>query len=81
MVAKERVHCGSVYTLSSRYFAILVGEENGLEINNLFAELGDGCLEVVVLGAVELNLALQIGQPLLLALPAFECSDPACMLA
>jgi hypothetical protein len=53
-----------------------VGEEQGLEVDDFLAELSDSGRESIVLCTKELDLGLEVSQPLLLALSALECGDP-----
>ena len=76
ITAQEVVHGGTMQTLSLGDRTVLVGKEQGLEVDNLLTELSDSCRQSVVLCTEELNLGLQIGKPLLLALSALECGDP-----
>jgi hypothetical protein len=76
IASKEVVHGSTMQTLSLRYWAILVSKEERLEVNNFLAKLSDGSRESIVLCAEELNLGLEVGKPLLLALSALEGSNP-----
>ena len=73
---QEVVHGGAVEALRLRYGAVLVGQKQRLEVDNLFAKLSDGGTEGIVLRAEELNLCLEVGEPLLLTLTTLECSNP-----
>lgn len=81
VVSKERIHSCTVQPLGLGDRAILVCEEQSLEIDNFFTELRDRGGEGIVLCAKKLDLRLQVGQPLLFSLTAFERSDPAVKLA
>ena len=53
-----------------------MSEKQCLEVDNLFAQLCDSGGKSVVLCTKELDLGLEVGQPLLLALSTLESSDP-----
>ena len=75
VTAEEVVHGGAVETLCLGYWAVLVGKEQRLEVDNLLAKLSDGGRQSVVLGAKEFDLGLKVGKPLLLTLSALEGSN------
>jgi hypothetical protein len=54
-----------------------VREQECLESDDLFAQLRDGRSKRVVLSTEDLDLLLQVLEPLLLALAAFQCSNSA----
>lgn len=56
--------------------AVLVCEQHRLQVDNFFPQSLDLTVEVLVLGAEEFDLLLEVLQPLLLALATFESSDP-----
>ncbi len=57
-----------------------MGEKKSLEVNDFFAELRYLTQEVIILRAIRLHFLLKIRQPLLLALTALQCGDPALLL-
>lgn len=61
--------------------AVFVGEQEGLEVHNLLAKLGHRGGKCIVLCREELNLGLEIGEPLLLPLTTLEGRDTIKMLA
>lgn len=52
-----------------------MGEQQSLQVDDLFPQLGDLCSERVILTAEHFHLGLQVGKPLLLALTTFKGSD------
>lgn len=50
-------------------------EKHGLESDNFLTEGGDLRRQLVVFGGEHLHFALQVGEPLLLALTALESGD------
>lgn len=56
--------------------AVLVGEEQRLQIDDLFPELSDLGCQVFIRRAVLLDLVLKIREPLFFPLPTFQCGDP-----
>jgi hypothetical protein len=76
VATKKVVHGSSMESLSLRYGAVLVCEQKCLEIHDFLAQLCDRSRQCVVLRAEQLDLGLEIGQPLLLALATLEGSDP-----
>lgn len=54
-----------------------MGEQKCLEIDNFFAKLGHGGGQRVIFRSEQLNLGLQVGQPLLLPLTTLEGGDTA----
>ena len=59
---------------------ILVGEEKSLQVDDLIPKLVDLGVESIILTGEYLDLVLQVGKPLLLALSALQCGDPDVML-
>jgi hypothetical protein len=59
--------------LSNR--AILMGQKERLEIDDFFPQGSNLGAQGIVLGREDLNLILEVGKPLLLALSALECGD------
>lgn len=62
-------------TLGLRYWAVLMCQQQRLEVDNLFPQLSNGGRQRVVLSAEQLDLGLEVSQPLLLSLSALERSD------
>lgn len=58
------------------YGAIFVSDQNGFEVENFLAQGGDLSRKRIVLAAKNLDLLLQVGEPLFLALSAFQRCDP-----
>lgn len=56
--------------------AVLVGEEQRLQIDDLFPQLSDLGCQVFIRRAVLLDLVLKIREPLFFPLPTFQCGDP-----
>lgn len=52
--------------------AVLVGEQQCLQVNHLFAKLTDLRGKGVVLVTINLNFVLKVGKPLLLSLATLE---------
>lgn len=75
VAAKEVVHGVAVKALSLRDGAVLVSEQQRLEVYYLLTELSDGSRESIILCTEQLNLGLQVGKPLLLPLTTLEGSD------
>jgi hypothetical protein len=55
--------------------AVLVGEQQCLQVDDFLPQLSDLCSQSIVLTAEHLHLGLQVGQPLLFALTTFECRN------
>lgn len=55
--------------------AILVSQQESLEVHNLLSELGHGGSQRIILGGEKLDLGLEIGQPLLLPLTTLQSRD------
>ena len=72
---EEHVHARTTYALGRGDWAVAVCEKKRLQVDNLLAELRHGLGQRVVLRAEELDLGLQVGKPLFLALPALERGD------
>lgn len=70
----------TLQSLLSSDWAILMRQEKSLQIDDLFPHLGQLLDEIIILSAVQLNLVLQVLQPLLLALSALQCGDPTNIL-
>jgi hypothetical protein len=70
----SQANCSEALLLRDR--TILVSQQQGLEIDNLIAQLSHLLVETVILGSIYLNLLLQIGKPLLLSLPTLQSSNP-----
>lgn len=79
--AQESIHVHATDTLSNGDGALLVREQHRLQVHNLLAKLCHSSGQRVVLRTVQLNLALKVGQPLLLPLAALEGGDPIRRLA
>lgn len=75
IAAEEVVHGIAMKTLSLRDRAVLVGEQEGLEVNDLLTKLSHGSREGIVLCTEQLDLGLQVGKPLLLSLAALKGGD------
>ena len=73
---RHATHNHATHTLGLRNRTILVSHKQRLQVDNFFSKLRDGSGKRVVLSAVNLHLGLQIRQPLLLALSAFQSSNP-----
>lgn len=54
---------------------VLVSQQESLEIHNLLSELGHGGGQRIILCGEELNLGLEVGQPLLLPLTTLQRRD------
>jgi hypothetical protein len=67
--------------LLDRDWTVLVCKHNRLEIYQLFSQLCDSLRQSIIFSAEKLDLGLEIGKPLLLALPAFEGSHTGIELA
>lgn len=68
------LHPGHVSTLESLLLchgAVLVCQQQCLQIDNLFSERSNLLCQLVVLRLVEINLVLKVCEPLLLALTTF----------
>ena len=70
------LHEGAVEALLLSYWAVFVGKEERLQVDDFLAKLRDLAQQMVILRAVGLYLLLEISQPLLLTLATLECSDP-----
>lgn len=70
------LHAHTTKALLLRYGAILMGDEDGLEVDNLFSETRNLLAELIILLAEKFNFRLQICKPLLLALSTFQSSNP-----
>lgn len=79
--SRHAVHHKRTQTLGLRDGAVFMGQQEGLEIHNLLAKLGYRGGKCIVLCREELNLGLEIGEPLLLPLTTFEGRDTIIMLA
>jgi hypothetical protein len=76
LATKESVHIHAIQTLCMRHGAFFMSKQKGLEVDYLLAKLRHSGGKGIVLSAEQLNLGLQIGKPLLLALTALERSNP-----
>jgi hypothetical protein len=61
--------------------AIFVSQQKGLQVDNLLAELGHRSGQCIVLCCEELNLGLEVSQPLLLPLATLQGRDTIVILA
>lgn len=68
----HRLHVASLEALLLGDGAILVCEQEGLEVDDFFAKLGDLRSQGIVLTTEHFHLGLQVRQPLLLALTTFQ---------
>lgn len=68
---RHTIHHEGAESLGLGNGAVLVGEQKGLEVHNLLTELSHRSGQRIILGGEKLNLRLQVGQPLLLALTTF----------
>ena len=73
---RNAVHHHAADTLCLGHGAVLMSQEQGLQVDNLLTQLRYLTAQCVVLAAENLHLGLQVGEPLLLALPAFQCRHP-----
>lgn len=75
------VHWGHVRTLGHRRLlcdrAVLVCQEQSLQVHNFFPELSHLTLQSIVLRLIYINFSLQISEPLLLALATFQSGNTA----
>lgn len=76
VIALHVMRCIVAHALCLGYWTIFVRQQYSLEIHNLLPELAHLCRERVILTAKDLDFSLQICKPLLLALSAFQCSNP-----
>lgn len=75
MALNEKLHVGAADALRRADGAVTVCEKQTLEVNDFFAELGDGLGEGVVFGGEELDFGLKVCEPLLFPLTTFEGGD------
>ena len=75
IVTAETTHAHARHALGLGDGAVLVGEEERLQVDNLLAELRHLRAQGIVLAAEYLDFGLQIGQPLLFPLSTFESRD------
>lgn len=75
-VAHHLSHVVTTQALLMTYSTVLVLQQECLELDNLFAQLGALRRQSVVLLRKNFDLGLEVGQPLLLSLPTLKSSDP-----
>jgi hypothetical protein len=66
------VHHERANALCLRDRAVLVSQQESLEVDNFLTQLGNSGGKGVILGGEKFNLVLEVGQPLLLSLSALE---------
>lgn len=74
-VTSDLLHGHTADALRLRHRTILVSEQECFKPDNLLTQLRDGGSERIILSAENLDLLLEIREPLLLALAALERSD------
>ena len=55
-------------------------QKEGFQIHDFFAKLSDGGGQGIVFGRENINFGLEVGEPLLFALSAFECGNAVIQL-
>lgn len=65
-------HEGPVKTLLLSDGTVFVGKQKSLEVDDFLSQLRDLLGQGFILTAKDLHLGLEVGKPLLLALPTFE---------
>ena len=78
-VASNLLHGHTADTLRLRYRTIFVSKQEGFKPHDLLTQLRDGGSERIIFSAENLDLLLEIGEPLLLALATLERSDSGTM--
>lgn len=78
-VASNLLHGHTADTLRLRHRTILVSEQECFKPDNLLTQLRDGGSKSIILRAENLDLLLEIREPLLLALATLERSDSGLM--
>lgn len=73
--SRHAIHHQRAKTLGLRDRAVLVSQQKGFQVDNFLSELSDGSGQSIVFRGKELNLGLEVGQPLLLALTALQGRD------
>ena len=74
-LAVRQVRCVATLLLLGNW-AVLMGNQNGLQIQNFFSHLLDLCIKSVVLIAKQFHFRLEVSKPLLLPLSTLQSSNP-----
>jgi hypothetical protein len=79
--SRHAVHHQRAQTLSLRDGAVFVSQQERLQVHDLLTKLGHRRGKCIVLRREELDLGLEIGEPLLLPLTTLQSSDTIFVLA
>lgn len=74
--SKVKSHSRTRNALLHRNWAVLVSQKKCLEVDKFFSQLSDSLRQSIILSTEKLDLGLQVCEPLLLALPTLESSNP-----
>lgn len=75
VATRHAVHHEGTQTLGLRDWAIFVCQQESLEVDDFLTELSHSSGKSIILSSEKLDLGLEVGQPLLLALATLESSD------